>query len=159
MILIKLILIVAFILVFIQDYSQRQAFWFLFPAIGILGGMLFYKNTLPELFLVSIQINLLFLAVLLLIIYLYAKLKLKTNLLNTLGLGDLLLFLAVSVSFSTVSFIVLFISALIFSLVLHLILSKPQKAVTVPLAGYMSLFFLVSYLFYWVGFVDHFYSL
>ncbi len=159
MILIKLILIIALALVFIQDYKERQAFWFLFLVIGVLGGVLFYQNTLPELFLVSVQINLLFLVVLLLIIYLYAKLKLKTKFLNTLGLGDLFLFLAMSVSFSSLSFIVLFISALIFSLVLHLFISKNKKTATVPLAGYMSLFFLISYLFYWVGFVDNFYSL
>ena len=132
---------------------------FSFPIIGILGGVLFYQNTLPELFFVSIQMNLLFLVVLTLIIYLYVKLKLKTKFLNTLGLGDLFLFLAISVSFSTLSFIVLFLSALIFSLVLHLILNKSQKTVTVPLAGYMSLFFLISYLFYCVVFVDNFYSL
>jgi len=159
MILIKLILIIALVLVFIQDYKERQVYWVLFPIIGILGGMLFYQNTLPELFLVSIQMNLLFLVVLLLIIYLYAKLKLKTKFLNTLGLGDLFLFLAISVSFSTISFIVLFISAIIFSLVLHLFISKNKKTATVPLAGYMSLFFLISYLFYWVGFVDDFYRL
>jgi len=159
MILIKLILIKAFVLVFIQDYKERQVYWFLFPIIGILGGILFYQNTLPELFLVSIKINLLFLAAMTLIIYLYAKFKLKTKFLNTLGLGDLLLFLAISVSFSTLSFIVLFISALIFSLVLHLALNESQKTVTVPLAGYMSLFFLISYLFYWAGFTNDIYTL
>lgn len=158
MIFIKLILIIAFALVFLQDYKERQVYWFLFPIIGVLGGILFYQNTLSELFLVSILMNLTFLVALTLIIYLYAKLKLKTKFFNTLGLGDLLLFLAISVSFSTVSFIILFISALIFSLVLHLILYKSQKTVTVPLAGYMSLFFLTSYLFHWIGFVNIVYN-
>ena len=159
MLFIKLILIIAFVLVFLQDYKERQVYWFLFPIIDVLGGILFYQNTLPELFLISIQMNLLFLIVLMLIIYLYAKFKLKTQFLNTIGLGDLLLFLAISISFSSLSFIVLFISALIFSLVLHFVLNTSKKMVSVPLAGYMSLFFLMSYIFYWTGIVDIFYSL
>lgn len=159
MIFLKIILLIAFIAVFIQDYKERQVYWFLFPIIGILGGILFYQNTLSELFLVAIQINLLFLVALVFIIYIYAKIKLKTKLLNTLGLGDLFLFLAISVSFSTLSFIILFISALIFSLVLHLIINKHQKTLSVPLAGYMSLFFLTSYLCYWSKIIDNVYSL
>lgn len=159
MVFLKIILIGAFITVFVQDYKERQVYWFLFPCIGALGGILFYQNTTPGLFLAAIQMNLLFLAILVLIIYLYAKIKLKTKLLNTLGLGDLFLFLAISVSFSTLSFIVLFISALIFSLVLHLIIKKHQKALNVPLAGYMSLFFLTSYLCYWGRIIDNVYSL
>ena len=158
MALIKLILAIALVLIFIQDLKARQVYWFLFPIIGVLGAILFYQSTLPELFYVAIKMNLLFLLVMTSGIYLYAKFKLKTHFFKTIGLGDLLLFLAISVSFSTISFIVLFISALVFSLVLHLIVNKSQKTITVPLAGYMSLFFLMSYLFYWAGFVDTVYN-
>ena len=159
MILTKLILAGTFIFVFLQDYKERQVYWFLFPIIAFLCGFLFYKNTLPKLFFYSFAMNIVFLLSLVLIVFLYSKLKLKTHLLNTIGLGDLLLFLAVSVSFSTITFIILFIGALIFSLVLHLILSKNQKVITVPLAGYMSLFFLMSYLFHWTGLVTIVYTL
>ena len=149
----------AFVMVFIQDYNHRLVYWFLFPIVGVLGGFLFYQSTLPELFFVAVKMNFIFLSVVLSVIFIYSKLKLKTSFFKTIGLGDLLLFLAISVSFSTISFLVLFISALIFSLVLHTIVFKSQKTLSVPLAGYMSLFFLISYIFYWTGFIDVFYTL
>lgn len=159
MLLVKLILIIAFIVVFLQDYKERQVYWFMFLIVGFLGGFLFYKSTLPELFLTSILLNISFIALLVFTMYIYAKVKLKTNLLNTIGLGDLFLFMALAVSFSTMSFIVIFISSLIFSLLVHLYLSKNKKTETVPLAGYMSLFFLASYFFHWSGFVNVVYTL
>jgi len=159
MLIIKLILITAFLIVFLQDYKERQVYWFMFLIVGCLSGFLFYKSTLPELFITSVLLNIGFVGVLVFVMYLYAKLKLRTNLLSTIGLGDLFLFLALAVSFSTISFIVIFISSLIFSLLVHLYVSKHKKMETVPLAGYMSLFFLMSYMFHWSGFVNVVYTL
>ncbi len=154
MIFIKIVLTIAFLFVFLQDIKERKVYWFLFPIIGLLCALLFYNNTLPELFFNALKMNLGFILILVFIISLYAKLKLKTTILKTMGFGDLLLFIAVSLAFSTVPFIVIFISALIFSLTVHLILSKNQKAITVPLAGYMSLFFLAVFLVQWSGYVN-----
>ncbi len=151
MIFIKIILAVSFLFVFLQDYKERLVYWFLFPIVGLSCALLFYNNTLPELFYNALKMNLAFTFIFISIISLYAKLKLKTSILKTIGLGDLLLFFAVSLTFSTVSFIIIFICALIFSLVLHLVLSKNKKAITVPLAGYMSLFFLAIYLVQWTS--------
>ena len=36
---------------------------------------------------------------------------------------------------------------------------KKQKTVTVPLAGYMSLFFLISYVCHWAGVVNAVYTI
>ncbi|MDD7886024.1 hypothetical protein [Flavivirga sp. 57AJ16] len=154
MVFIKILLTVSLLFVFFQDFKERLVYWFLFPIIGLLCAWLFYNNTLPELFYNALKMNLAFILIFVLIISLYAKLKLKTSILKTVGLGDLLLFVAVSFICTTVSFIVLFISALIFSLVLHLALSKNKKVMTVPLAGYMSLFFLAIYLVQWSGYVN-----
>lgn len=152
MIILKLALIVAFLFVFLQDNKDRYVYWFLFPIIGVLCGLLFYNSTLPELFLASVLFNSLFVLILVLVLLLYAYFKLKTSLFNTIGLGDILLFVSLTVSFSTIAFIVIFISALFFSLVLHLYKTRFLKTqTTVPLAGYMSLFFLMSYLVHWVG--------
>lgn len=150
---------ISLIRVFFQDSKERQVHWFLFPIIGLLCGVLFYQNTLPELFLTSVTINFIFVALLIFVVYLYSKIKLKNALLKSIGLGDILFFLAVSLSFSTVSFIIIFISSLIFSLGLHLFISKNQKTVTIPLAGYMSLFFFVSYIFHWTGFINVVYNI
>ena len=91
---------------------------------------------------------------------LHTKFKLNVPLTQTIGIGDILLFVALTLSFSTVSFIVIFISALIFSLLLHLFRGgKTKLKTTVPLAGYMSFFFLMSYLFHWANLTNLVYNI
>ena len=157
MLLIKIVLIIVFGCILYQDVKERQVYWFLFPASGLCCAVLFYFKTIKELFYLSILINLIVVFILLLTVYLYTKFKIKTGFKNVFGLGDVLLFLALALSFSSVSFIVLFSSALIFSLVLHLVLNKKQTSV--PLAGYMSLFFGFTYLAHWLGFIDSLYNI
>lgn len=140
-----------------QDMKERQVYWFLFPIIAVLVGLLFYRNTLKELFVMAIVLNLLFVLMILLIVFLYAFLKFKTNPLKTIGLGDVFLFIGLSLSFSTVSFIIIFVCSLFFSWLLHFMLKKKSKSKTVPLAGYMSLFFMLTYLSYWTGIIDSLY--
>jgi hypothetical protein len=72
-------------------------------------------------------------------------------------LGDILLFLAISISFSSIPFDILFVSGLIFSLVLHLCLNRSPKKGTVPLAGYMAIFFSAIYIGFWSGIIDSLY--
>lgn len=154
----KIILIATLELILFQDIKDRRVYWFLFPLVGLLCGVLHYLNTLPELFYMSVGMNMIFTIILLLSVFLYTKFKLKVAFSEAFGFGDVLFFLAVSLSFSTISFVVLFICALIFSLVLHLILKKQSKT-AVPLAGYMSLFFVVTYLGHWLGFINSVYSI
>ena len=157
MILIKITLILVLSFIVYQDIKERQVYWFLFPISALCFAILFYLKTIEALFYMSVIINMIFVFILLLIVFLYTKIKLKTNFRKAFGLGDVLLFLALTFSFSSVSFIVLFCSALIFSLVLHLIINK--KSTSVPLAGYMSLFFGCTYIAYWLGFINSIYSI
>ena len=159
MVVLKFILIAAFIAVFVQDYKARQVYWFLFPVLGLAGGTLFYHHSQPEVFRISVLVNIFMVSLVMFVIYLYAKIKLKSGLFSVIGSGDLWFFLALAVSFSNLAFIILFAGSLLFSLVLHLVLTKKQKHLTVPLAGYMSLFMIVSYLGYWCGIIDHVYTL
>ncbi len=137
-------------MVLIQDIKERQVYWFLFPMIGLLSGVLLYQNLFPDLFYKTVLLNLAFVGILIAVVFLYSKLRLKTSVLNTFGLGDGLLFLALAFSFSSISFIILFVFGLVFSLVLHLVLKRKSKQTTVPLAGYLSLFFAITYLSHWV---------
>jgi len=146
-------------MILFQDVKERQVYWFLFPIVGLCTGILFYQDILPQLFYVTVVINFAFVLILMGVIFLYSKLKLKTSISNTFGLGDSLLFFALIFSFSSISFIVLFVFGLIFSLVLHLILKKNSKHQTVPLAGYLSLFFAVAYLAYWTGILNSIYTI
>jgi hypothetical protein len=130
----------------------------LFLAVALLCGFLHYRNTLPELFLTATAINLFFVLILVIAVFLYSRIKLKTEMKQVFGSGDLLLFLGLAFSFSSISFMVLFSSALVFSLLVHLVLKKNNPG-TVPLAGYMSMFFAVVYLVHWLGFADMLYKL
>lgn len=157
MVAIKVILLLALGTICYQDVKDRYVYWFLFPVVALCSGLLFFFKTLPELFFASLLINLLFVSMLLLIVYLYATFKLKAKFGEVFGLGDILLFFAIANSFSTISFVVIFSSALFFALTVHLV--PKNKYPSVPLAGYMSLFFGLTYLGYWSGFIQSIYQI
>ncbi len=56
------------------------------------------------------------------------------------GLGDVLFFYAFSLGFPTVTFLILFVSSILFSLMVSLIQKRKNIANGIPLAGLMSLF-------------------
>jgi len=146
-------------MVFFQDIKERQVYWFLFPVIAICTGILLYNNLLTEVFFMTLLINISFVLILLGVVYLYSKFKLKTGLSQTFGLGDGLLFFALAFTFSSISFITLFVFGLIFSLAIHLVLKRKSKYKTVPLAGYISLFFVICYMSYWAGILKSVYTI
>lgn len=146
-------------MVLYQDIKERQVYWFLFPIVALCSGILLYQNTFFQFFYTTIIINLVFVGLLIGVIYLYSKLKLKTSLSNTFGLGDGLLFLALAFSFSSVSFLILFVFGLVFSFVLHLFLKQRTKQETVPLAGYLSLFFAIAYISHWTSILKSVYTI
>ncbi|WP_299550667.1 general secretion pathway protein [Seonamhaeicola sp.] len=157
MLFLKIILILLFGCILYEDLKYRAVHWFLFPLVGVCIGLLFFLNTLPELFLVSVLNNLVFISILFGVIFLYAQLKLKTGIGQVIGLGDILLIMVLVFGCATVSFIVLLTCAFIFALILHLFLSKKQKTVTVPLAGYISLFFGIAFIGSWAGLINSLY--
>ena len=140
----KLILILLFFTILYQDCKDRLVYWFLYPLVGILALAIQYFILPVNSILLNVGTNLILVLFLLLVCYVYTKLR-KLEFSNSFGLGDVLFFIFISFTFSTISFLVLFIFSLFFSLLLHLVLSQKDKQKTVPLAGYMSLFFGVVY--------------
>ena len=159
MILLKIILITGFALILFQDIKERQVYWFLFPLIAIVSGILFYSSTLPELFIINVVVNLVMVIFLLTVVYSYSRFKLKTSPKNVFGLGDALLFIGLAFSFASISYIVIFVFSLIFSLSIHLLLKQKGRESTIPLAGYMSLFFVLVYVSFWTGITSNLYSI
>ncbi len=140
----KLILIFLLFTILYQDCKDRLVYWFLYPMVGILSLAIQYFILPVNSILLNIATNLTLVLFLLLVCYLYTKLR-KIEFNNSFGLGDVLFFVFISFTFSTISFFVLFIFSLFFSLLLHIVLSQKDREKTVPLAGYMSLFFGVVY--------------
>ncbi len=148
---IKIILITSLLIVFWQDLKVREVYWFLFPIVAFTSGTLLFSKMFSELFYITLVINISFVLILILVIFIYSKIKLKSSIEKVFGLGDGLIFLALAFTFSSVSFLILFIFGLIFSLILHLVLKNKSEYTSVPLAGYLSLFFSISYISHWSG--------
>ncbi len=159
MIIIKIILIVTFALIFYQDYKERMVYWFLFPLVGLCAGYLYYNSTPLELFISSVVLNFCFVLILLLLLKIIVNLLFKKKFNVATGLGDVLLFLSLAFTFSTYSFYVIFAFGLIFTTITHLFLKKYYKIQHVPTAGYMSIFFGLSYIIFWTGINNSLYAI
>ena len=154
---VKITLILLLLTVCYEDVTERQTYWFWFPLMALVLGVLHLNQTVWPVFVTSVGINLCVVWLFLILIYGYARLKLGVHPRQVFGLGDAFLFLALAFSFSTISFITVFVFALVFSLVLHMVLNTKSKPHTVPLAGYMSLFFAITYIAYWFEGIDSLY--
>src|SRR5690606_12387 len=152
-----MLLLVTLLIIGIQDFKERMIYWFLPVLVLLYGSFLFYDVVLIEQFWIAVGFNFCFILFLLLSIYLYSRYKLKVSLKEALGLGDILLFLALACSMNTVSFIITLIFSLIFSLSMHLVFKKKSTFNTVPLAGYISLFYIFVFLAQWLNLMDSIY--
>ena len=141
------VLILIFLLIFYQDTKDRMVYWFLYPLNGILSFFIqwHYIGLMPT--TANSLINICFVLIILGVGYAYSSAIMKKPFINgSMGSGDILLFLFLTFSFTTSTFILLFVFSLCFSLVLHLYLKNKTTHSTVPLAGYMSLFFSAVYI-------------
>lgn len=145
-------------MIFYQDIKERAVWWFLFPVFLITAGLLHYLQSLNILFLMNVGLNFLIMSIILSISYIYAQLKLKVKFFDeAFGIGDLLFFLGLSLAFPTITFVIVMVFSLLFSLGLHLLLSKKSIYKTVPLAGYASLFLMLIYSAHWLGIYENLY--
>jgi len=123
-----------------QDVKERQVSWILFPLAAVLSVINSqYIISLNELVL-HFFVNVLVVGVLVICLIGYIYLRFKdsgTRLWNYLGLGDVLFFLVIACSFSSINFILFTILSLI--LVILASLFQSSKMRTVPLAGYQAL--------------------
>lgn len=142
----KLILIVILLFIFYQDTKDRLVYWFLYPLVAILACVLQIKHIGFISAIINAGISLTLILLILVVSALYAAIVTKKRFLNeSIGLGDILFFVCLPFTFATISFIVVFVFSLFFSLLLHLTLSSKQTDKTVPLAGYIALFFGMVY--------------
>lgn len=91
--------------------------------------------------------------------FIYSRYKIKVSFFKeAIGLGDLFFFLGLTVAFPSETFLVLLVFSMVFSLLIHAVISKkPNQFQTVPLAGYASLFLICVYLSNWAGLYKNLY--
>ena len=142
-----------------QDIKERNVYWFLFLIVSSCAGYLYFTRTFFELFWRTSVMNLTVIGIIFLVLAGYSKFKLKVNLKDVFGLGDAFLFIGLCVAFPVATFITFFVFSLLFSMLLHFLFKQKQQETSVPLAGYMSLFFIGTYLLHWTGFIPNLYSI
>ncbi len=125
--------------VVIQDIKYR-AIHFTLP-LGILVLALVRFFVLGKDYHELLQ-SLFFLVIVLIGLFLYLSLKFK-KIINPIdhfiGLGDLVFFIAVLPLFYKSTYVLFFITGMLFSIISHLLFTKDKEA-HVPLAGYLSIY-------------------
>ena len=146
-VLFKIIGIACLPVIFLQDFKDRQVSilllcisFFSFAAIHLL-------NSTWEGFLVSIAFNLLLLVMIIILLYTYVKIIRKRALKDAIGAGDIFFFSIMAVGFPTVTFVYLFATSLLFSLVIFYIFKRNLKSPLIPLAGFQALFLFIVMVF------------
>ncbi|QKX04201.1 hypothetical protein HN014_04515 [Aquimarina sp. TRL1] len=139
--LIEVGVLVLLALIFWQDYRHRAIHIALPIGIFVLGAYQFYLRGYE---VKMAGYSLLFLLLTLGGGYLYIRIRntAATDLLEMIGLGDILFLAAVIPFFSPSNFILFFISGLLFSIVVFTAIPTLRKTALVPLAGLLALYML-----------------
>jgi len=146
MIILKMCVMISCGIIAYQDVRDRMVVWTLFPLTALLFSLLHLYHSSWNQFAVFATINILLVTAILLILFLYTKNVQKRKFLNySFGLGDLLFFYAFALGFPTVTFILLFVGAIFFSLAVYFLLKSKHATETVPLAGLMGLFLICAF--------------
>ncbi len=142
------VLVVILLSLAYQDWKERQVSWLFFlPFSGVLIYQSMNVVTL-RLFMQNFLFSFGYLIVQMALIWLYFRLKTKrkVTIINTyFGLGDLLLLLIFTLSFSAINYVIFLTLGMLFSIVLHLLIVQFSSIQdnSVPLVTYFSIFYLL----------------
>lgn len=126
-----------------QDVKERRVYLWVLIASILINGIVYYQETAKQLFVLHVTLNIILVSLLSLILWVYTKFKMKVKLSEALGIGDVIFFLVFAVGFPLKTFLWLFVSSLVFSLILHILTKSIRKDETIPLAGFQALFLFV----------------
>jgi hypothetical protein len=147
--LILFFLIAISLIILFQDYRDRKVHLLLI--LGFVAGsaiLQIQKNILINIFLIESLVNFAVLLLMLTGVFVYFKWIRKMNPSTSIGTGDIIVFLAFVLGYEIMGFAIHFTLALLVSLCLHFLLkSKDVKYKTVPLAGYMVIYFSMQKVF------------
>jgi len=138
-----------------QDFKERKVYLWLLIITGSTLTLLFFSSTYFKIYLINIGINAIAIVFLILMLLWYTKYKLKTPFKEAFGLGDLLFFICIAISFPTATFIVLFTFSLFFAALVFLLTKHLLHEKSIPLAGLQASFlFLIIGLNWSINFVN-----
>ncbi len=143
MLLLQLLTVLGCGIVAIQDLRDREVLWILFPSIALFLASLHISHVGLEHFAFFALNNIILVSCILLLLWTVTKYIFKKRFLDvSFGTGDMLFMYAFTLGFPTLTFIVLLVGSILFSLMAFLILKLFVRAETVPLAGLMGIFLI-----------------
>lgn len=148
MIILNIIIIILLASISYQDIKHREINWLLFPLLVIafvIQACLRYP-IIVYLRTCGINISLLIVQICLLTFYYLLKGRNFKSIINTsLGLGDLILLISMSFAFTTVNYILFYLTSLIFSLITWTFLKSftLKNSKLIPLAGLISIYTII----------------
>lgn len=137
------LLAVFLFVIFLQDIKYRAIHFALLIAVFIISLIKGFKS---EISLYEFVFSSLFLSLTTvgMIFYFFIKNKKFINPINKLiGIGDILFFIAVLPLFSSKSYVLFFITGMLFSIIMHLITLLFKDPKTIPLAGFLSVYLVI----------------
>ncbi|PTX64081.1 type IV leader peptidase family protein [Kordia periserrulae] len=146
----KTILIILLLLLFgiisIQDFKYRAIHAYLLLGIAVVSVLINLLEPLLTLYEMLKSMAFLTCTSVGFMIYQTIKNKQLENPIDTsIGLGDILFFIAITPLFQIHNYIVFFISGLLISILLFVATKNLRKQPTIPLAGYLSLFLIICF--------------
>ncbi len=137
---ISILLLVVLFAISYQDFKERKVYFWLFILSGILIGIKHYNKVGMSQFLLNIVINMTLISLIVFVLSMYSKYRMKKSLQQSLGLGDILFFVVISLGFPTLTFLLLFVFSVFFTGILFVAMKKHIAKDQIPLAGFQSLF-------------------
>ena len=143
-IVLNIALFVLLILAFYQDKKQRSIHLSIFLGLGLVATGFF---VLTEFNWSVVVQNVLFTVIVITGLTLYISLK-EQRVVNIFirhfGIGDLVFLIVVTPLFSNRNFILFFITGIVFSGCMHVLMSQIKRSgETIPLAGYLSVYLIL----------------
>lgn len=136
-------LTIMLVLAFYQDKKFRSIDIFIFAGIALISSLYFHFS---DYLIQGLIMNWIFTVIVIsgLILCISIREKRPVNIFKAhFGVGDLVFFIVVSPLFANQNFILFFITGIVFSCCMHVLMSQIKRSgETVPLAGYLSLYLI-----------------
>lgn len=152
----QIVLIILLLILVFQDFKTREIS--LLVLVGVFACNLFIFLISPNVkeFFHALYINILFLCFLFLALTIYVSFKEKKLTLiadKYLGWGDIIFLFTLSLSFSTINFIVFLVTSFVFTLVAYITLKllKPNLKKEIPLVGFLAITLILVRISTWVN--------
>lgn len=141
------LLIVSLLFVLYNDIKSRTVHVFLLALLFSLALLINHFSRELNVYDMLYNMGFVILNIVGLTVYFSLKTQSYTNPIDTsIGLGDIVFFMAITPLFNLKTYVLFFIIGLIFSLLTHGIILLFKKVKNIPLAGYLALFLAINVL-------------